>query len=300
MTKDQKPKFSKYIAPQDNLSNKDITRAEWFLRHKIVLKWIFLGTIIAISAGLNIFGLIGWGKYIIFGTLEDQQLWRDTVQSVVNYIPLQAQYKPQALEFERVGVTQPANGRYDFSVDVTNLNKRKMAEVDLYFTYADGETRQETAVIMPDTSRPIVIFGHEGQRFPTGVRLEVADVRWKTINPHDLFDIQTYIAMRKQFDFIDFTFLAKNDAADRPAHSVTFTARNNSNYSFWDVPILIELKRGNTRVGFLQTSLKEFVAGEERPVDLRSVAPGLSVTGMTAHPIVNYFDEGVFMPPQIN
>lgn len=299
MEKKDAPKFNKYVAPADSLSNKDLVKAEWYLKHKSLLRKIFFTVVIIFVSILNIIGLVGWGKYLVFGTVEDQILWQETVSSVINYEPLQKYYKPIALEIDNVTVTQPALERYDFSVQIKNKNKRKIAEVDFKFVYNGGETKIATAKVLPNSERPIVLFGHQSNTFPSAVEIIIDDIRWKTIDPHDLFDVENYMRERVQIEFSNFEFLEKSEAEDRPASSILFTAKNNSDYSFWSLPVLIEMKSGGEITGYLQTSLNEFISGEERTVDLRSVARNLSVTNISAFPIADFFDIDVYMPPQV-
>jgi len=299
MSKNEVSKFNQYVDPSNTLSNKDIVRATWYLKHKATLRKIFFGSIITIVSLLNIFGLYGWSKYLFFGTVQDQQLSQQTVRSIVNYLPIQKYYKPVPLDISNINVTQPTTGRFDFSAEVKNANKRKIAEIDFYFTYDGGQTEIFTASIMPNSQRPIVSFGQKANGYPTSVQIAIADIRWRAINPHDLFDIDTYISKRVQFSFTDFQFLSQSEAQDRPANSIQFVATNNSTYSYWNLPIIVKLNRGSETVGFLQTALSEFVAGQSRAVDLRSVANGLTVTDIEVFSIQDYFDIDVYMPPQV-
>ena len=299
MSNKKNPKFNQYVDPLGGISSSDLKRAEWFQQHRETIKHAVYGAVIFLVSTVFITGLIGWGNYIIFGTAQDTQLWSDTVNSVANHVPLQKFYKPIPLDANNVTVTPAAKERFDFGAMIKNDNTRKIAEITYHFNFAGGETINNTAKILPKSERPIVVFGHRSNRFPTNAELIIDNITWTEIDPHQLFDIKTHMADRLELEFDELEFLAQNPDKDRSAHSIKFRAKNNSTYSYWNLPLLIRLKRGNQTSGYIQTKLREFKANEERRVDLRSLAPNLFASEFEVYPIDNVFEEKVFMPPQV-
>ncbi len=287
--------FQRYIDASNDLSNKELKWGDWYVRHKQLLGQIGTGALILFALIFNVYALFGWGNYLFFGLVEDNELAKQAVASTQNYYRIQPLYKAIPLQIDDVTVFSPGPGRHDFVARVTNPNKQFMATVSYEFSFDGGKTEVKQTTLLPQEQRPVGILGHETKGFPTNARLQVVSVDWDRVNPHVIKDIEDYVDQRVQFVFSDFEFIKKSAADNIPSNMIQFDIENNSTFSYWSPMFYIELLQGSQVVGITQITIDKFLAREKRSVDLRNTLDSLSVSDIRLYPVVNIFDQNEFM-----
>lgn len=294
-------KFERFTDPTgERMSNKDLKMASWVARHRVLVHRLLVGILSIVAGALCAYGIFGLLHYAVFGFSDDKRAAEELVQSTANYTALQSRYAANELRILDANVYEAAVNRYDFVATVVNDNLRWAAIVSYKFTYAQGETEVVDAVILPQTERPVLAAGHKSDVPPSGVTFEIIDIQWKSIDTHAIADVAAYTAERRNFSFTDMVFTGQDISNNIPSNILQFTLHNNSAYSFWDVPVIVELYENGSRVGIAQTKVEKLKAGEKRPLDLRTLTPNISVTDIKVHPTVNIFDSRVFMTPEAN
>jgi hypothetical protein len=295
MTKPNK-KFDKYVDATGEYSNRQLKLSEWYLKHKILLAKI--GTIILIAwcVVTMTFGLWKWGEYIIFGYSADKQLYAQQTIEFTNYEELHVLYGAKELGISGVRVFRSGPDQYDLVAAVENSNVRWHATVTYHFSFGGEDTPQQDVIILPNTTQPIVRFGHATTQFPRNIQFVVDNVSWRRINPHSMPDVAGFIAERRQFTASDFDF--KRAAGSSSAiPEIGFSVKNSSAYSYWRPVFYVELLNNRVPVGVLFLSIPEFMAGQTRDISLRYFGDSLSVTDIQLSPIVDVFDSDVFINP---
>ena len=295
--KNPEDKLSRYEDPAGGISSKDLRLAEWYVGHKLIIEKTAIGILSAFAIVTISYGLIGWGKYFAFDYFDDQKMYANQVAEVGNYENLHVLYGAVDLKVLGTKIFRPAKDKYDFATEVENKNNRWIANVTYKYTYSGGETESFSSLLLPKTKRSLVGFGHESFSYPNKAQFVIEKIDWEKINPHDIVEVESYMAERTQFSFENFRFSRASAFSDAPSHRIEFDLLNNSAYSYWEPEFLVELLGNGQVVGVMYFSLEEFVSGEVRHIDLRSVAEQLEVFDIRVHPINNVFDEGVFMKP---
>ena len=297
MVKKPVDKLSKYSDPTGEFSNKQLRLGEWYLRHKIFLGKVGVGLLIAWSIITIGSSLVIWAKYLIFDYVSDEQMFARQVAEFQNYTALQANYGAQPLDIGSIQVYESAPDNYDFIAIARNPNLRWVATIDYHFVYGSGETPVATTELPPATERPIAVFGYGSEQFPSGARLVVDNIKWRNVNAHRVADPEQYLSERLSFDFDNFSFQRPNSADGISVQSLSFDLSNNSAYGFWSPVFYVVLKNGRQTVGMIYLLEDKFKAGETRKIDLRYFGETLSVSGIEVFPVVNIFDDSVFLNP---
>lgn len=295
-------KSDRYIdSTGEQMTGRDLKMASWVARHRVLVRSIAVIVLSIIAGGFFLYGVGGLMHYAVFGLSKDTMQAAEVVRSTANYDALRPRYKANDIRILDAGAYEASVNRYDFVANVVNDNKRWAAIVSYKFTYAEGETDVLTATVLPQSERPLVIPGYkiEGS-YPNNVTFVVDKMEWRHIDTHDIADIEAYMGERRKFVVEDMVFTPQSESANVPSNILQFTLHNNSTYSYWDVPLIVELFQNGTRVGIAQTKVEKFKAGEKRPLDLRTLTPNISVTDIQVHPTVNIFDSRVYMAPEAN
>ena len=289
--------INRYEDPTGELTTGQLKFSEWYVRHRQLINQILTGTLIVFAVGFNVYGLIGWGNYLVFGLSEDIEMEKQVTATFQNYNRVKPLYQAESLQTDAVEVYSPSARRYDLRANITNPNRRYLAQIEYKFTYDNGETDVLRATILPGETQPVTAFGIELEEgILTNARFDLVDLMWRRINPHVIFDPVAYIEPRKQFVVKNFSFTPQSLADNIPSNVISFDIENRSVYSYWDVDLVIELLNGSQVVGLMKTRADEFSAGETRQIINRNTTEGLGVSDIRVYPIDNVFDRTEFLP----
>jgi len=291
----KKPKhsYTQYTDTSGTFSNRSLTMAQWFLRHKYQLRkwWIILFVIINVV--LVGYSFYGWGRYAIFDYKNTSQILVDLTVPIQRYLHLQ----PQEMQFKGVRAIASNADRFDFLANVDNPNSHWRAQVEYVFTHSGGVTATSSAIILPGSGQMIVSLGNELSGFPASVDLRITRIEWERINPHTVSDPATFIADRVMFEPGNLNFVPASEAAGVPTHSIEFDITNVSVYSFWEPKFHVLMLNNETLVGVQTIEVSEFRAGETRPIVLKSFQQNIRVNEIRLIPVVDVFDSGQYISP---
>lgn len=292
-------KFDRFTDPTgERMATQDLKVAGWLAHHRVGVRRASIILFSVIAGGLFVYGVFGLMFYALFGLSQDNKMGYDMVQSTANYTAIKPKYQVSELRILDANVYEASVGRYDFVANIVNDNARWAAIISYKFTYGNGETEIKEAIILPKTERPVIIPGHKTEAYPGTTSFIIESVNWRHIDTHDIADAVAYMTERQKFSVTDMVFTAQSVSENIPSNILRFTLVNENTYSFWDVPLVVELFQNGTRVGIAQTKVEKLKAGEKRPLDLRTLTPNISVTDIKVHATVNIFDDRVFMAPE--
>ena len=291
-----KDKAAQYRASPEDVSYRRLRFASWYLRRKALLQKIGVGILTVWSAATILWSGYRWAEYIFVGYWEDLDLAERQRIGFQNYEALQARYRAKDLQLMRPSVFRAGGDTVDFVTEAANPNEQWSVRVRYKYLYGSGETAIFETFFLPLSSHPIVVLGHESAVYPTGVQLAIEDIVWSRIDPHAIPDVGAFLAERLNFLVEDVKFESAR-RTELPADRLLFTLTNNSAYSYWQPLFSVALFNGNTLVGVVPITLEQFRAGEKREIDVRLFADLGDVTNIEAVPVIDVFDESVFMGP---
>ena len=285
-----------YRPASEDVSYRGLKIAEWYLRNTMTLRKIGIAALLLWSAATIGYSGIRWGQYVFSGYFQDRDLLLSQIGGFPNYAASQPLYRAHALSVGRPLVFRAGTGKVDFAAEATNPNERWIARVRYKFVFGGGETDAFETLLLPQSSHPIAVFGHETDVFPTGVRLEIADIKWRRVDPHRVPDVSSYVSERLLFAAEDVRFV-RAERGDLPTDRLQFTLANNSAYGYWQALFYVALYDGDVLSGVVPLTLEQFRSGDIREIDLRFIPDSLSVTDIQAIPLIDVFDSSVYMEP---
>jgi len=293
----KKDPLKEYTDVTSDFSNRELKLSRWYLKHKILLGQIGIGILIVFCITTIFYSSIMWGLYLFSGFEKDEQLRRDQVAEFVDNRAIYGRFAATPLIIDSPKIFQEQGDKVTFSSNVSNPNNRHIATVTYRFTYSGGQTDLEEAIILPASKRPLSVFGHQTTNRPTTIRLQIENVKWQKINPHEIPDPVEYINDHFSWQIENFNFVRGSVLDNMPSHQISFDISNNSVYSYWAPQFYIELLDIDQIVGVLKVELEQFRSGETRTVDIRSLTDLQNVTDLSIYPIVDPFDQTEIIPP---
>lgn len=291
-----KDKLSEYEPIDESLSYRGLKMVGWYLKHKILLQKIGIGSLLVwcvVTVGYSGFQ---WGNYLFFGYWKDIDAMKRQMSEFPNYERLHLIYGAKDLQLKQSNIFRGGSDRFDFSTEVINPNERWLAMVSYKYVYQGGETDLEEVLILPQSTQPVVVLGQELSNTPQQVQLVIENIVWKSINPHEISDVGAYMNERMDF-FVDNVIFTKANRDGLSVHRLEFDIFNNSAYSYWQPLFYITLFDGGQITGVTKLNLEQFRAGDQEHVDLRFFATSLNITNIKVMPVFNIFDEGVYIEP---
>lgn len=297
-SKTKKADFRRYVDTSNDFSNKELEYSMWWVRHKVLFYRIGLILLIAANIVLYVYNIGSWGAYLL--GITDERRLELYASRFYNYNNFKSHFSPFPLDIVSTEIFKSASDRYDAIAVVNNPNTKFIAEVDYRFILSSTSTELYTSKILASQNGLLAALGLPQELAGTGdIVLQIEKINWKRIDNHAVPDALAFQAERLNFVISEPTFQSAFSAAEGiGANRVAFKLKNNSAYSFKTPTFLIALYNGETLVGVMTTQTGNFIAGEEKFVDLRNFAPNLQVTDMKVFPQIDVYDSSVILPPE--
>ncbi len=291
--KEKKADFRTYIDPTGELDSKKLGWGIWYVEHRLTLYRVLLISLIALSAVFWLFSLWKWGNYLIFGLTADQRLGQE-LSRFNNYTLAQPHFAPAPISVISTQVLPGGKDKYDVVAEVINPNDHWLARFDYYFIVGSEKTPAQTSFLLPDEARLVGILGLSSAQAAT---LVLENVAWTRISGHTVPNPKAWQADRLNFAVSDFGFNSLQTVEAPHANTITFSFTNNSPFNYVEPKFIAGLYQGDTLVGVLPLQLPVFNSLETKKIDLRSFVPNLGVDSLKVFPLINVYDQAVYLPP---
>lgn len=278
-----------------DLTEKQLKFATWYVEHKMLLKKILIGFLIALSVVFWGYGLYGLINYYFIEAPRFSRTLRELSRSV-DYSVIRARLEPKSLELGTVSIISAGKDEYDLVVKIFNSNPVWRVEFSYNFIVDGKDLPSKKGFVLPGEEKFLLDLGVESKIKPRQANLEISDLAWRRIDAHEIQNYASFRDERLNFVFEEVKFLPAVIRDKIATSRVSFNVRNATAYSYWDVGFYIFLYRGTSLAGVNYITLEEFVSGQTRPVEVSWFEPLASVTQVKIIPEVNIFDPRVYMP----
>ena len=271
----------------------------WWVEHRAFLRRLGIILLATFDAVLLLFG--AWHLLDAFAVSYDAE--QNAVLRMVAYgqSDLRAYSVAHAADDLEQGdgrVISIGNGRYDFYTTITNPNDDWWAEFEYAFSLGDASTDVQTGFILPSQEKPIAELAVESVSPIQSAALQLQNVRWHRVDHHTVPDYSTWSSDRLNFLLSASSFENETRFDGETFGRTTFTIKNDTAFSYYDVGLYVLLLRGNSVVGVNRTSLSSLESGVEEEVTVNWFGTLPSVSEVQIVPELNIFDLEVYKPLQ--
>lgn len=272
------------------MTEKEIKFSEWYLSHKLLFKKILTGILIAISGGLLIFSavlFIDWA--FVTGPKERANL--KTSSKVTISPEARESIKAENIIFGGAQTFAGGVGRYDVVAEIRNPNDLWWADLEYRFLGEGLSGQWRKAFVLPGDKKYLTELGLSLPFHPRNVYLETRNMRYHRIDNHE---IPNFDQWRKDHGNIILT--DKEFKQEKSSGAISFKAKNDTAYNFWDTGFYALLYRGDQLASVNYTVISNFLSGETREVRM-SFYEGLpTITKFEIITDLNIFDEKIYIP----
>ncbi len=292
----KKPNYLSYVDALNEFNNKQLKRGLWLVHNKVLLYRLLVGGLIGAVIILWGFSLWRWGDYIIFGITNDQSLY-NSLRNFPNYTNFHPHFAPEPLTILGTQLFQSGVDKYDAVAEVANPNERFFVEFDYIFVINGGAGKRHHAFLLPGETRPLAEFGTDQGSSSGNIVVTLENVRWRRISNKTVVNTKNWQEERLNFEIKNFVFNPPNPAAGVGAYSIQFNLINRSPYGYVEPELYVGLLSGGELVGVIPLRLRQLPALSEYAVDLRSFALNLNVSEIKIFPLINLYNNRVYLPP---
>jgi hypothetical protein len=266
------------------LSNKQLKLGYWYITHRQRLKKT--AVIILGLAAIAIWTVVAFGlvKYLV-SLSRDSGLVAEIAATRVDYESFFARNKPQDLVVLPAEVIYNGDSSYDFWTRVTNPNQnRGVARLSYQFVSGNFITATSSVTILPGQSVYLLSLANLSGTRLASARLNIIETRWQSWQAQSVFTENPIITGQPAF----------YNNLETTRSWVSFTAKNQSIYNFWEVDFQAILFSGSRVIGVNQLNLERFLAGSEREVEISWFERLPRVTKVEIVPIVDVYNRDNF------
>lgn len=291
----KKEKFESYIDPSGDFSNTSLKRAEFYLKHKILLRKIFIGMLIVWGSFSMIWAIFFWGKYFFFDSQRDNVNVYNMVNTGASQAVIQRN-KPVDLQISNKYIFHSSKDKYDFAVEIANPNKFWIAQITYQFSYEGGQTDTKTTSFFPGDKRFLPEFGIDSPNFrPVNIQFQLLDLSWQRVDAHKVFDPLTYIENRINFSLDNINFESFGGNGNEVGKLLSFDVTNNTLFGYKYIDFVVVLRSNGEVVGFTPLYISNFEALSSQNISFSLFNNSLQVDSIDLQPVVNVFDDSVYL-----
>lgn len=237
----------------------------WLVEHRKIM-WGIVYAFLIIVSGVTWFNFFfTFGNYLLFGIREDQLLLRGMIETeIISHRELEER-GARDIKVSRVQVFKN-DGKYDFLVQLDNVNPDFWGNFDYFFKDNDAEFGHAQGFVLPGEEKFIVSLGHEFDFFPADARLVIQNLSWKRVNKHKYPNWKEFrdVHLNLKISDVVFTPAPESQLSEKINLSdLKFTVHNDTPYNYWDVGFIILLKAQGGKVMGINKYILENVMSEE-------------------------------------
>ena len=284
----------------EGITIKKLNIGLWLVEHRIFIINLFYGFLASIGIVTWGYFLFSFGGYLIVGMRNDDKDIAQIVTGASIDHEIVVRQSPKNLKFGNVKVIKSSGDKYDFLMEITNINEQHWGKFEYYFTASGKNIGHASGFILPKETKYFYLLGEELKQEPSGVEFKIDDVKWSRISSADYPDWNKFYADHTRIEISDAEFVSESlsELTEKvDLNLLRFKVKNNTAYSYWEVTLGVRLMNRNTIIGAEKIVLNSLTAGETRDIEMTWPGKLSKVSEILIVPEVNIIDESVYIKP---
>ncbi|MBD3247975.1 hypothetical protein GF382_01635 [Candidatus Falkowbacteria bacterium] len=270
----------------------------WWVRNKSKLKLsliIILITASVVSWGYTIFQ---WSYYFAVLRSQDEEMVRIMAETTTVPVVYLKARSAKNVSISSVYMLE-GGGKHDLYTLVQNPNERHLGRLPYCFIKGAENIDCSETFVLPGQTKYILSLAHEFSSRPKNVKLNINNITWTRIDPHEIPNWQAF--QEDHLDFliedVSFTPASQNELTEKVnLNLLNFSITNNTPYSYYEMPLNIVLKRGNRVVAVNKYVIKDFGSNKKEDISLNWPGHIGSITEAEINADINILRQDIYSP----
>ncbi|OQX70957.1 hypothetical protein B6D52_03020 [Candidatus Parcubacteria bacterium 4484_255] len=277
-----------------DLTDKQLRYAKWYLRHKNRIRNAFILALVLLDVAL--ITIIIFQTFLYFNLKEEHlKNMQGLAENRIDFLALHEHFSPQPIVTDSLTVIRPdsTKSQYDFVITVFNPNPDWRVDIEYYFSSGESETSSKLGFINPGEKKYLFVLGEQMNSEISDVQFLISSISWRRVRQPQ----KDFLSILNQLTIEDISLKylqAENESLILP--QISFKAKNNSVYDFWEARFVIALESNLSLVGLNVLSTDSWRANEEK--NLSFVWPLIpKFTHIKIKPEIDVLNPEVFISP---
>ena len=277
-----------------DLTDKQLRYAKWYLRHKNRIRNAFILALVLLDMAL--ITIIVFQTFLYFNLKEEHlKNMQGLTENRIDFLALHEHFSPQPIVTDSLTVIRPdsTKSQYDFVITVFNPNPDWRVDIEYYFSSDESETSSELGFINPGEKKYLFVLGEQMDSEISDVQFLISSISWRRVRQPQ----KDFLSILNQLTIEDISLKylqAENESLILP--QISFKAKNNSVYDFWETRFVIALESNLSLVGLNVLSVDSWRANEEK--NLTFIWPLIpKFTHIRIRPEIDVLNPEVFISP---
>lgn len=275
------------------LSERGLEFSLWYVKHKVLLRRVLLGLMVAIDAAFLAYTVFGAGRDLVLIPSRKKYEF-ELLRAQLPSNPLETS-RPQDLQLGGVELLH-TGGAADVLARVRNPNPQWYVRFNYTIGLGDKVENAADGFLLPGEERPF--FKTFRTRASGTVVFNIENVSWRRIRGQEAADFESWKAERIRFEVTGAQFLPALDGDKGGLSRATFTVTNNSAYSYLAPKFLVLLYRGSRLVAIQGVVVDRFQTGEARQVEVSWFDRIGAVSNIEVVPEIDIMNPEVYLAPE--
>ncbi|MFH1404837.1 MAG: hypothetical protein ABIH21_01940 [Patescibacteria group bacterium] len=268
----------------------------WWVEHRILLKKIGYGIIMAIEGVLLIYTI--WIFVDTYAVSYDSEQTEVAKMVAFGQQDLHAYSQARAafpIDVSEMKVFSVGGATYDYYALLTNDNIDWYAEFSYWFETGGEQTEKQRTFILPESQKTVAFLGHESSGSVAGAEIVVGDISWHRIDKKKILDYESWAMQRQRIEVSEVIYNT-HKVNNMNFGTIKFSVENMSPFSYYDIVFYSILKRGKDTVGVNRITLDELYSGGKKDLEMQwsGVIPSVSQVEIVSD--LNILDETKYIP----
>ncbi len=274
----------------DQIYEKQLSAAYWFVTHKLLLKNILVVSLIVLNMGLISFDLYLVINNLVIGDKDYQAILSNLINLNPDLAALRQNKLPAALQISNLRTLANSQG-FDIMADLNNPNPKWTATFNYQFKIGDKLTPIKSGFIFPAEKKMIFNLAIENGNLASEAVL--SNIKWtKEIN------FLTLNQNRFKFDISNVKFIpsAELGVGEKiSVNRVSFDVANQSAFNYNNVIFILLLNNSNQVVAINQVASGNFFSGKTLSLESTFFQKLPRIDNVQVIPEVNILEPSVFL-----
>ncbi|HTW96696.1 MAG TPA: hypothetical protein VMD74_03530 [Candidatus Methylomirabilis sp.] len=280
--------LSRYETDVSGVSLRELEAGLWWSKNFSKIKQTIIVLLIIISLTSWGYTIYNMGAYLLFGMNADERMVKNLTSETNITHQLVSERAPKNLIVTDQG-NLTSGGKHDYFASVNNPNEFYWATFTYCFGGASGICGDN--FILPGDGKYILALA-QTQNFTAAISF--SNVVWHKINHHVISDFPAYYDQRLDLKYQNVSFTPGDELN---LNSLSFTALNDSPFSYWNVPVDIIFISGTQIVAVNRYSIGNFTSNSSRDVKITWPGSIPSYSDILLITDLNIMDPQVYQTP---
>lgn len=269
----------------------------WFIRNKNNFKTSLIAFLILFNVALWSYNIFKTGHYIFIGMKNEDLMIMELVNSNAlnyKYMELIAPHGFKYGEIQTFKNKGDEGDEYSVIIEIANINPKHLGTFNYCLMSNEDEIKCNDDFILPGEKK-YLFTNIKKDKYVSNMQFVVNSINWKKFDRKKIYDLSEFKEERLRFDFTEINFINGDDnkaiSEKIKLSSLIFTAKNNTSFNYYSLPLQIFLYKNGRIVDVNKITIDNFISQDSKSMNIIWQSPIKNISNIKIIPDINIFED---------